>query len=137
VLIEEALVAYLTTHPGLSALIGTRLYPRPLPQRPTLPAVTYFRVSGPRDLAHDGPVGLAHPRFQFDCWGADTLAAIQTANQLRLALDGFSGLMGGVGGVEVHLAEVVGDHDDPSPAPDPARARRIVDVKITHEEEVA
>ena len=34
-IIEEALVAYLTGYAGLSALIGTRLYPLRLPENPT------------------------------------------------------------------------------------------------------
>lgn len=71
-----------TTHPGLSALIGTRFYPGALPQNATLPAVTYRQISGP-DTA--GTTGVSHPRYQFDCWGSTYIDASNVADQVEAA----------------------------------------------------
>ena len=93
--IEAALRAYLLEDVALAALIGTRIYPVVMPQKPDLPAVTYLRVTGSRVHSNDGPSGLSSPRFQFDCWALTYLGARAVAEALRLRLDGFKGLIGG------------------------------------------
>lgn len=93
-MIEEALYTHLTTHAGLTALVGDRVYPLALPGGVTLPAVTYQRISGPRERSHDGR-RLAHPRYQVTVWAETYLAARAVAEQVRLALDGFVGQLGG------------------------------------------
>lgn len=94
--IETELYTRLTTHAGLSALIGTRAYPLHLPQKPTLPAVTYARVSATRVSAMGADTGLVRPRFQIDVWaekyitqGAKT-GAREVAEQVRAALQRWS-----------------------------------------------
>ena len=94
--IEEALDTYLQSNTDLTELIGTRLYPKKLPQKPTLPAVVYHRISGPREHSMDGSSGLAHPRFQFDMYGRTYAAAKDVSDKMRLALDAFKGTIGGV-----------------------------------------
>ena len=42
----------------------------------------------------DQQVGMAHPVFQFDAWAETYLAAKQLSRELRLALDGYRGIMG-------------------------------------------
>ena len=63
--IEEALYSKLTGDAGVAALVSTRIYPNVVPQDIALPAVAYQRISTVRDMAHDGPTGVAHARFQF------------------------------------------------------------------------
>lgn len=126
------MVAYLKGYAGLTALVSTRIYPQPLPQGATLPAVTYKRISTPRVMSHSGASGLAMPRFQFDCWSEDVLEARQVANQVRIALTAFRGTMGGAGGVSVQGGfpkNELGDYD-----PTPGRYRAILDVVIHHQE---
>ncbi|MBA7515230.1 hypothetical protein ES705_07269 [subsurface metagenome] len=94
--IEVGFFTYLTTHAGLSALIGTRLWPLRLPQNVEYPCIRYRQVSNPPELAHDGPVGLGHPRYQFDCYSPLHDEAWQVAQQLEFALHGFRGAMGTV-----------------------------------------
>jgi hypothetical protein len=96
--IEEALYSYLSTYAGLVALIGTRIYQVRLPQTPTLPAVTYMRVSAPRLQAFDGTAKTT-ARFQLSAWATSYAGAKAVAAQLVAALDSYSGTMGGVGGV--------------------------------------
>lgn len=86
--IEEAFFELLTTDPGLSALIGNRLFPVQLPEQVIKPAISYDRISGPRMMSHQGPSGTANPRYQFNCWGDTYAQSKRVADQLRFALDG-------------------------------------------------
>lgn len=108
---EEGLFTYLSTYAGLAALVGTRIYPMLLPQQPTLPAVTYQRISTPRLHEFEASF-LPHPRFQFDCWAGDFLAAKNVAEQVRLALDLYTGAMGAET-VEVSIVEDERDTYEP------------------------
>lgn len=110
--IEEAIQAHLLATPNVAALVGVRVYPVKMPQRPTYPAVVYNRISGPREHSQDGSSGLAHPRFQLDCFAATYAGAKDLASKVRLALDGFRGSMGGVSGVDVNAVFIEDDRDD-------------------------
>lgn len=94
--IEDALYTRLTTHAGLSALIGTRAYPTLLPEKPTLPAVRYRRISGPRESAMGVDLGIAHARFQLDSFAATYTGARDVAAQVRAALQRYRATVGGV-----------------------------------------
>lgn len=112
-ILEEGLLAYLSTYSGLTSLISTRVFPMIIPQAATLPCVTYQRVSTPRELSHDSSGianELAHPRFQFDAW-ATTLSSAKAINeQIRAALNGRRG----VTGTQVETATVVGTITSPA-----------------------
>lgn len=112
-MLEEALFSYLTGYAGLSALIGTRLYPVQFPQGVTLPAMTYQQVSSPEVYSHDGYSGLRSPRFQFTCRGSTYLEAKQVAAQLKAALRGYAGLM--AGSVNVRGARIENEIDQIEP----------------------
>lgn len=90
-MIEEELTSWLQAN---IALVANRVYPMKLPQNPTLPAITYQKISGLRVQSHDGPSGLAYPRFQVSCWGESYSDAKQVAEEVRQDLDGYQGLMG-------------------------------------------
>ena len=80
----QALYSHYTSHPGLSALVGTRVYPLRVPQNPTLPAVTYQRSGGSNEDTHDQ--STAHsPRIQFTCWAATYIEAEALALQVEAA----------------------------------------------------
>ena len=76
-MIETDLYAHLSTYAALTALVSTRIYPLTLPQEPTLPALTYFRVSSAPSRNHDGAYGFALKRFQFDIYAITYLACLQ------------------------------------------------------------
>ena len=46
--IEEGLEYYLTHYAGLTALISTRTYLNRIPQKATIPCLTFQRISTPR-----------------------------------------------------------------------------------------
>jgi len=134
-IIEEVLYAYLTNCAGLTALVGDRIYPIILPQKISFPAVTYQRISGIREYSQSGPSGLAHPRFQFSCWAKKYQEAKAIAEQVRLALDGYKGMMGGPDGVRVDAVYIEDDHDIYDPE---TKIYHIaLDVVIWHEEVTA
>lgn len=88
--LDTVLGARLAGFPGLTDLVGTKVYAPSLPQGDQLPAVTYHLVDGTREQGMTGDHGMAHPRFQVDCW-AETYAAVKAiADQVRLALERWS-----------------------------------------------
>ena len=125
---EEGLFYYLDNHAGLSTEVDSRIYPQLLPQRPTLPAVVYHRISTPRLAALERSF-LPQGRFQFDCWAETFQEAKAVAAQVKLALDVYSGAMGDET-VEVSLID--DERDDYEP--ETKRWRSMVEVVIWYEE---
>jgi hypothetical protein len=94
--VEGAVYDILSDAAGVSALVGTRIYPMFAPQDVALPAIAYQRVSGGREYSHSGDSSLLRPRLQVLCIddgyaGAKALAAAVTA-----ALSAHSGTHGNV-----------------------------------------
>lgn len=109
--IEEALSAHLLADANVSALAGTRGYPLLIPQDGDLPAWAFQKISGARLYSHDGPSGIAWPRFQITCQAASYSAAKALVNAIRGSLEGYAGTMGGAGGVPVRGIFVDGEVD--------------------------
>lgn len=111
-MIEKALVARLV---AAATSADDRILPLALERHPTLPAITYQRISTPRDLAHNGSQGYADYRVQMTCWAHRTpdmsgyRLAKDLAEEVRVALDGWRGTEAGV---TVGLAQVSGDRDE-------------------------
>lgn len=92
----------LANYSGLSALVGTRVYAVKLPQNVTYPAVTYQIVGGlPRTHLMGGDDALAAPRVQVSAWDTSLTDAISVADQIKAALQDYSGTMGGDAGITV------------------------------------
>ncbi len=94
--VEEAIYSRLSTHAGVSALVGSRIYPSLMPQNVTLPALTYIKVAGPRVSAMSIDTGVARPRFQVSCWSQTYSQAKALAAQVRAALQRWRGTESGV-----------------------------------------
>lgn len=91
--IETEIFTQFTGFAGLSTMIGTRLWPQPpngLPQGSSLPAVTYQRISTPRNYTAQGRAKLAGSRFQFNCFGRTQLESEALANAVMHAADAFT-----------------------------------------------
>lgn len=104
-MIEDNVVAYLLTKTDITNIVTARIYANTLPQKPTLPALTYNRIATERSQTlNTGRPGLAAARLQFDCWGK-TYAEVKTlAEKMRLTLQGFSGVLsGGISAQAIHL----------------------------------
>lgn len=106
--LEDALRTYTLADGGVAALVGTRMYPRMLPQNATLPALVYQRIDTRRLHDLDGPDGLPRPRMQITCWGTLPATAAGLAATVRQRLDGYRGAMGAVA---VESCLLVGERD--------------------------
>jgi hypothetical protein len=94
--LDVAVVALLEAHVGLSALIGSRIYPETLPEEPNFPALTYSEVDEVPTYAHDGDANYDKTRLQFECWAMEKQDAKAVAAQLRDCLGGYRGTSEGV-----------------------------------------
>lgn len=130
--INEALYGYLSGYAGLVALIATRAYSLVAPQNVTKPYVRFQRIDTPREYSHQGYSGLAHPRFQFSVFAETPESAKAVVDQVRTALQGYVGTMGGSGGVTVQAAMVVDERDNYEP--DTKLYREDIDVILWHAE---
>ncbi len=106
---EEALYAHLAADANVSALVGSRIYPLLLPQRCTLPAIAYQRISRMGVHAHTGPSGLARCRIQYTCVGRTYAEVKSVATAVRQALDG---LRGDINGLQVSAVFVDSEQDE-------------------------
>lgn len=86
--LEEALRAHLIAHPGLSALVGSRVYPVQVPQNVTLPAITYQRISTVPTQHRNQPVH-GRVRMQLDGWTTSYGSAVELRIQMRAAMETF------------------------------------------------
>ena len=134
--IGAALYAYVSTHNGFSTLASTRLYPEMLPEGVTLPAAMYLMVTSPKVTTRDsGPASLAISLYQFTCYATTYAGARALAKQVRLALDGYQGTMGGASGVRVDGAWVVDERDGYTESLEMYQVQ--VDVMLQHAEETS
>jgi hypothetical protein len=123
-LVEEAIVSL------LSGVAGGRSYGYRLPRNVTLPALTYMKVSGPRDQTQEGPSGLVAARVQVSSWGATYGAAKTLSNAVRLALDGYRGT---TLDVRIDGIQLLNESDQNEPEPDTYQV--IMDFRVMYAEE--
>ena len=73
---------------ALAALLGERVYPVRLPQKPSYPLLLLTRVSDEKDRTLDGTSRLRQARIQIDCKAETQVVAAQIADELERLLDG-------------------------------------------------
>ncbi len=125
----SALFTYLQTQAGLTNLVGIRMYPVRLPQKPTLPALVIEKIAKPRVYSQSGDSNLANPTYQFDCWAKTHEDAVALQAELDLALSGFKGTMETTEVGAAFILNVIDDFE-----PDTALYRQIVDVEFWHKD---
>lgn len=127
-MLEEDLVAYLSSKPTVVAFVGDRVWPLLLPPEPALPALVYQRISAVREESHAGD-GLVHPRIQIRCWANTYSEAKRLAEAVRLSLRGYKGQMGATRVEKAKLANEIDDRQELT-----ERESVIQDWIIWHEE---
>lgn len=118
------MVWFVANDPTFSAFAGARLYPITLPQNPTFPAATYFRVARPHEHTHDGGETV-HPLFQFDCYGSTYI----DANNLAHIIDDIFGRWKSAYG-DAAFGETMRDMPEPDLPPIGARYRVMLEVTV-------
>jgi hypothetical protein len=84
---EEELYSYLSSHGGLSALVGNRIYPGDAPQGVVPPYCASLKIFSDREYSHDGYSGLEHVNIQISCFSLTYLQSIQIAKLVTLAIE--------------------------------------------------
>ena len=111
-MIEEGLRTLMVNDAGVSAKVGTRVYGVKLPQKPTLPAIVFFRVTEDPVYDTSGMTGLSSGRFQVDCWDKNLKGSRDLKEAVRKLLSGFKGTANGET-IDGSFLESAGDLYDP------------------------
>ena len=110
--IREAIYSRLSGFAGLTALVGTRIYPSRAPQNAVQPFLTYWCTSSIRASAFGADTGDVDGRWQIDAWGVNQTSVQAVAEQVRLALQRWRNAADPV--VQDTLIENIFDLDDPA-----------------------
>lgn len=100
-MIDSQFTSFILSRPGVTDILGTRLYPAPLPRSKegkitaVFPAATYQDISEQTDYASGEESGFYVVRYQVDVFHSVKETAVQVANLIRTALSGFQGNMSG------------------------------------------
>lgn len=128
-MIKDAVVAIMEQHPGVSGMVGGRVYSKKLPQNSPLPAIAFQLIGGGRVRSHSGPSQFADPVFQISCYADNGTVAANLAIQVRLAFECYTG---GVAGETIYGAFVDSIWDGYEE--ETKRHRETVGVRIMHKE---
>lgn len=110
----------------VTALVGTRIFGKQLPDDPGYPAVRLLRVGGPFDF--EGHIDEAN--VQVDVYGNDETDTVDAAEAVRASLYRMVGRFSG--GFVMKTMELSGPTDLPDPRTE--RPRQTWDVRVyTHE----
>jgi len=101
--IEDAVLAYLKSYSGLTALVAKRIYPDDVPEGDALPAVTYMLISPSVMHTLNGKITLEQPIYQYTAYATTKIAARNVAAQLELALSDYHGAMSGIAVQKIEL----------------------------------
>lgn len=105
--LHDALYSRLSNYAGLTALVGTRIWPIYRKQDSTLPAVVYQRIAVSPANAYEGSTGL-RVFVQVTVYAETINDANAVAVQVKAAMAGWTGT---TGDTTVHSADFVGDQD--------------------------
>ena len=94
--IEASIYSFLTSDPGVSAIVGDRVFPGPLPQDIDTPAITYSMEGSEVQFNYDeGESDLIRLSIQFDAWGFGHAVVVSLGSALYSALKNYVGDMAG------------------------------------------
>lgn len=123
---EDALYAILAAAPGVSALVGTRIYPDRAPDAFVSPYIAYQLISGARDQTQESAVSISTQRFQIDCIASASSAAAKIlAAEVKNVLHGYTGTIAGV------KVDYINAFDGPGGFSETTKVyRRIVEIVV-------
>lgn len=96
-MIGKALYSRLSSDPGVSGMVGTRIYPwDAAPQNPVLPHIVYLVESSDAVESLRGSSGLCFADVRIDCVSDRYLTSQEIAEAVRLALQGAAWTAAGI-----------------------------------------
>lgn len=102
--VNAILRAYLAAQAGLTAVVSTRIYCPRLPEKASLPALSFFARGG-SSTPYIPPI--VDPSFQFDCWGTSPIEARSVYAALYDVLQGIENQSVVVGGSTYRILSAV------------------------------
>ncbi len=132
--LRTAFASVLAGRPGITALVGGRIYPLVLPRRNrTYPAISYQVISDPPAAgASDGTLEARQARVQVNCWALRYGAADQLAEAVVAGLRGHGDLSTNPPLLNIHDVTRLDDHDPEAGDPEDGLYRQIVDVMVLY-----
>ena len=88
-MVEIDLYNQLKNDAGVSALAGTRIYPKQAPQNVATPYIIYHVISDIDNQCIEGSVYQSDTRFQVDCWSKKYSEVVAMKDAVKNAIVGF------------------------------------------------
>lgn len=130
--VEAAVFNLLSSDAGVSGVVSNRIYPVKLPQDPTYPALTYFRVSALRHSVMGNDTGLVEKRIQVSSWAKLYSEVNNLAERVRDAMQRTRGTFAGV-----EILDIFMEGDGPEIWEDAVGAyQAITDCNVIYREAV-
>lgn len=130
--VEAAVFNLLSSDAGVSGVVSNRIYPVKLPQDPTYPALTYFRVSALRHSVMGNDTGIAEKRVQVSSWAKLYSEVNNLAERVRDAMQRTRGTFAGV-----EILDIFMEGDGPEIWEDAVGAyQAITDCNVIYREAV-
>ena len=127
--VDEALMAYLLTQSGLTALVSNRIYFLKLPQASNLPAIVIQKIDSPKIHGFSADIG-AMTRIQTTSWALTYSEVSAVQEQIRTATQNYMNqTMGSVPVKNIEFDEGPDMYED-----DMGRYGKIIDLLIYHTE---
>lgn len=111
---EKHVYQRLATTPFVARLVGFQIYPIAVPKNAVMPFVIYKRNNIARESHLTGPMFMPLVNLQIGCWAMSYDSARETADAIRLALDGHTGTLAGVRIEDIRLVSETDDFLDPT-----------------------
>lgn len=101
-MLTEGLATLIPGNAGVASSLGTPttrsdettgFFPVIAVKEPTMPYIVYYQLSRRNVTSFAGVNPLQEARFRFSCYGSTYKQAKQLAEKLKLALDGFVGVL--------------------------------------------
>lgn len=86
-MLETKIYSALSADTTIAAQVSARIYPLVMPQNPTLPAITYQRVSGGQVNDLSGYSNLENPHISIFCWATRYDECKELADDVHDAMD--------------------------------------------------
>lgn len=132
--VKGGMVAHLKADAAIAAIVGTRIYPVPLPQGKLPPYLLYQR----RDTEHTtdlrGSSGLRRTEFQLDCYAVDSAVADMLAEAVRNSLDNWRGTWSGTRVRHVLVEKIADTMTDDIDGGEEVLHRITLDIIVWHDE---
>ena len=88
-MIEIDLYTRLKDDAALSALVGSRIYPKKAPQNVQTPYIVYHVITDTNNQCIEGEVYQSDTRFQIDCWSKKYSEVVLVKNAVKASIIGF------------------------------------------------